>query len=998
MPTIAPAAQAPTITLSASTRTPEVGASVTFTATFADGVSPSGTVTFKDGAATLGTSIISGTTASFTTTTLAMGSHSVTAVYGGDTSNAAATSAAVSVTVVKAIVAITLSASPGSPVAGAPVTFTATLVLGAAPTGTVTFMDGATTLGTATISGTTASVTATTLAAGTRSITAVYDGDSNNTAATTTLTVTVGKAAPTIAVSASPSNPVLGASVTFTATLARGTAPSGTVTFKDGATTLGTSTISGTTATFTTSTLTVGTRSITAEYGGDTNNTTATSAAVTVTVKAAPAITLSASDINPAVGASVIFTATLTGGASPSGTVTFKDGATTLGTSPISGTTVMLATVALTVGSHSITAEYGGDANNATANSTALTVTVGQAAPTISVSASPSNPALGASVTFTATLARGTAPSGTVTFKDGATTLGTSTISGTTATFTTSTLAVGSHSVIAEYGGDVDNAAATSAPLTVKVAAVAVFTFTPAGGALRAAMAGEDYSQSISATGGTGALTYRLASGALPAGVVLNASTGELTGPLDANAAVKDYSFTIEARDGNGATGTASYSLKVTERVVAVTDRAIDMSAGGAPGNVNLAKGATGGPFTNADVIFTEPANAGTASIVRGEFARASGPAPLGWYLKFVPNPAFSGTARVGFKLTSALGVSNTGTVTYKLGYAPAEVAEAINGLVHGFVQTRQNMIASTIKVPGLLERRQLENTTDPVTTRITPSEEGMITSFSTSLAQMESARDSADGVVGGYSLPFNIWVDGTLMAHNRDENGGKWGGFGMISLGADYLLSEKALIGLSFHYDRMTDPTDEDAELTGNGWLAGPYASLEIGKGVFWDASLLYGGSANDIDTAFWDGSFDTKRWLIDTAIKGAWQLDEVTVLTPQLRAIYFNEKVEDYTISNATGDEIDIDGFDEEQFRVSLGAKIARSFALESGSMLTPKLGVAGGYAGLDGSGAYASLTAGLTLETASFWMFESSLLFNVEGDGQKSVGGRARAAKQF
>ncbi|MEI3856160.1 MULTISPECIES: autotransporter outer membrane beta-barrel domain-containing protein [unclassified Ensifer] len=182
---------------------------------------------------------------------------------------------------------------------------------------------------------------------------------------------------------------------------------------------------------------------------------------------------------------------------------------------------------------------------------------------------------------------------------------------------------------------------------------------------------------------------------------------------------------------------------------------------------------------------------------------------------------------------------------------------------------------------------------------------------------------------------------------------------------------------------------------MDGNGWLAGPYASLEIGKGVFSDTSLLYGGSANDIDTAFWDGSFDTKRWLIDTAIMGEWQIDEVTVLTPELRAVYFNETVKDYSVRNGAGDEITIEGFDAEQFRISLGAEIARSFTLENGSTVTPKLGATAGYAGLDGSGAYGTLTAGLTLETVDFWMLDASLLLDIEGDGQKSLGGRVRAA---
>ena len=51
--------------------------------------------------------------------------------------------------------------------------------------------------------------------------------------------------------------------------------------------------------------------------------------------------------------------------------------------------------------------------------------------------------------------------------------------------------------------------------------------------------------------------------------------------------------------------------------------------------------------------------------------------------------------------------------------------------------------------------------------------------------------------------------------------------------------------------------------------------------------------------------------------------------MLTPKLRAVYFSERVDDYTVKNSAGDAITMDGFDEEQFRVSLGAEIARSFA---------------------------------------------------------------------
>ena len=169
------------------------------------------------------------------------------------------------------------------------VTFTATVAptTGTAlPTGAVQFsVDGVAAGGPVTLNGSgVATLTSTTLAVGTHSITAVYTPDSTSFTASsaTALSQVVSKgtlgqnglANITLAASPNPSN--VGQSVTFTATVPAGA--TGTVTFKDGTTTLGTGTISGTTATFTTTTLAVGTHPVTAVYGGDTNYNTATSA------------------------------------------------------------------------------------------------------------------------------------------------------------------------------------------------------------------------------------------------------------------------------------------------------------------------------------------------------------------------------------------------------------------------------------------------------------------------------------------------------------------------------------------------------------------------------------------------------------------------------------------------------------------------------------------------------------------------------------------------
>jgi hypothetical protein len=85
-----------------------------------------------------------------------------------------------------------------------------------------------------------------------------------------------------------------------------------------------------------------------------------------------------------------------------------------------------------------------------------------QATSSTTITASPNPSQLGQSVTFAATVADSSpgstgTPTGTVTFKDGATTSGTGTLNGSgQATLTISSLAVGTHSITASYGGDLN--------------------------------------------------------------------------------------------------------------------------------------------------------------------------------------------------------------------------------------------------------------------------------------------------------------------------------------------------------------------------------------------------------------------------------------------------------------------------------------------------------------------------------------------------------------
>ncbi len=212
-------------------------------------------------------------------------------------------------------------------------------------------------------------------------------------------------------------------------------------------------------------------------------NLTGTGVAVAPPVPTPTTTALAASSGSVAVGTSVTLTATVTptsGTPTPTGTVTFKDGATTLGTGTLNGSgvaTYMTSTLAL--GSHSLTASYAGDSRNIASASNSVTVVITAGSTTTALTASASSIAVGSSVTFTATVT-GTSPTGTVTFKNGATTLGTGTLNGSgVATYTTSALATGSYSVTAVYAGDTDNASSTSTAFAFTVYAGApVFTLT----------------------------------------------------------------------------------------------------------------------------------------------------------------------------------------------------------------------------------------------------------------------------------------------------------------------------------------------------------------------------------------------------------------------------------------------------------------------------------------------------------------------------------------
>ena len=172
----------------------------------------------------------------------------------------------------------------------------------------------------------------------------------------------------------------------------------------------------------------------------------------------------------------------------PTGTVTFRDGVTSLGTVTLSSGTANFTTSALANGSHSVTAAYSGGANFAASTSAATTIVVSAPktppakTPTI-VSVQPnatqltSGQSLALGISVTRQGGTGT-PTGTLTILDGHTQLAALNLVAGAASFSTSTLASGSHSITANYSGDSNFLASSSAVVLVTVSAVAKISTT----------------------------------------------------------------------------------------------------------------------------------------------------------------------------------------------------------------------------------------------------------------------------------------------------------------------------------------------------------------------------------------------------------------------------------------------------------------------------------------------------------------------------------------
>jgi Bacterial Ig-like domain (group 3) len=457
-----------------------------------------------------------------------------------------------------------LATSPNPSYANQAVTMTATVSSsGGTPTGTVQFYDAATLITSASLNGSgVATLNYAKLPVGTHSITAKYLGNASFGASTSNaVSQVVNSVATTTALTVSPAATIYGAAVTMTATVTPNTGtvtPTGDVQFYDGATFIETIILNSSgVAVLTDSKLAAGTHSLTAKYLGSATDTTSTSSAKTETVTAATTSTALTTSPNPSTsGTAVTFTATVTSpnGKTPSGTAQFFNG-----TAIITGVNLNASGVAtlsysgLSVGTHSITAKYLGNADYDTSTSSAVSQVVNAATKPVisSFTANPTSITSGSSSTLSWVTSGATSLAITPgTFMSTSASGSTSVSPTETTTYTlTAKNTAGSATAMATV-----TVTASGGPLTID-------TTSCPGGTQGAAYAG----CTIVASGGVPPYTYSIGTSAsyppLPEGMSLDESTGSISSSLIGGQGAYTPEFIVKDSTSTQATANISFAI-----------------------------------------------------------------------------------------------------------------------------------------------------------------------------------------------------------------------------------------------------------------------------------------------------------------------------------------------------------------------------------------------------------------------------------------------------
>jgi len=218
---------------------------------------------------------------------------------------------------------------------------------------------------------------------------------------------------------------------------------------------------------------------------------------------------------------------------------------------------------------------------------------------------------------------------------------------------------------------------------------------------------GTAYSATLTATGGVSPYTWSLASGSLPAGLTLNASTGAITGTPSASVASTPLTFKVADSSSPALTQSASLTLTVSPAALVISTSSLPSGQTGVAYNATLT--ATGGvpPYTWSLTTGSLPAgltlNASTGAIT-GTPSASVASTPLAFKVADSSSPALTQTANLTLTISATPTVASvTVNPTSVLGGNSSQGTVTLSGpaLGGGATVTLTSSDAAAAQVPA---------------------------------------------------------------------------------------------------------------------------------------------------------------------------------------------------------------------------------------------------------------------------------------------------------
>ena len=421
----------------------------------------------------------------------------------------------------------------------------------------------------------------------------------------------------------------------------------------------------------------------------------------TVTI-GANSLTLTPSTLpNTTVGSSYSQTVTASGGTGGPYTYSIASGSLPTGLSlntssgAITGTASTAGTYNFTINAVDGSNNYGNQAYTVNVGSNSLTVNPASLPNgTQAVAYSQTVTATGGTAPYTYAVTSGALPTGL--------SLNTSTgaITGTPSTAGGYTFTIGATDAVANFGSRNYNVTIAPPPLNI------------APSTLPNGTQGTAYSQTLTTANGTGPYTYAITSGALPTGLSLNTSTGQISGTPSASGT---YNFTAQSTDSTSNTGTRAYTVAIGTNSLTVNPATLPNGTVGTAYSQTITASGGAVPYTYAVSAGTLPAglslNPSTGAITGTP--TASGPASF--TIQATDNGGNTGSRAYSFNIggtgltvnpatlpNGTQGTAYSQTVTTTGGTAPYTYAIISGALPTGLtLNTSSGAITGTPSAPG---------------------------------------------------------------------------------------------------------------------------------------------------------------------------------------------------------------------------------------------------------------------------------------------------------